>query len=282
MVMYQLDANGVVGVGFFASTCSTSGFLSISSGSVATGGVSGHGPSILLGTLSAGTHTLKIGTCNCGGAGGSSLINIVGCSLVSCSTTTSLTTTTSGSATTTPSPNGTTTCFDESTVISYEGRDWTLEQLLSAESGDGAANPKPCSVPHVVKATGVTISAACSGEAAERRLRLTNDHPGVHEIGFEASVCFGASDHDVLFSDLEQTKECSVIMAVPESSEQRYFGLNCLESVILANGLKASTFGRYHTVPAAWMKWIGSALGVDRASRWGDSVVEFLAKIKVV
>lgn len=282
MIVYQLDSNAVVGLGFFSTdTCSASGFLSISSGSVVTAGISSHGPSFSLGTVSAGTHTLKIGTYNCVGAGASSLINLVGCSLVSCATTTT-TTTPSGSATTAPSSTAATTCFHESTVISHGGRDWTLDQLLHAnDHGNDAATPRHCSVPHVVKAIGVAVSIACVGEVVEKQLRLTNDH-----LVFTQSGLKHASDlipgHDLLFSDLEQTKECRVVKVVPESVEQRYFGLNCLESIVLANGIKTSTFGRYHTVPAAWMKWVGSALGVDRASRWGDSVVEFLAKIHLL
>lgn len=184
--------------------------------------------------------------------------------------------TTSGSSTTAPS-GGSSTCFHESTVISYKDQDWTLEQLFRVDDG----HSKPCHVPHVVKAVGVVVYATCSGERTERKLRLTFDH-----LVFTRSGLKQASDlipnHDVLFADLGQTKECRVSKVVPEASEQTYFGLNCHESVVLANGIKTSTFGRYHTVPAAWMKWAGWLLGVDRASRWGDSIVEFLAKIKLV
>ena len=65
-------------------------------------------------------------------------------------------------------------------------------------------------------------------------------------------------------------------------SHQTYFGLNCLESIVLANGIKTSTFGRFHAVPATWMSWAGRALGADRASRYGDAIAEFLVKIKLL
>jgi hypothetical protein len=55
-----------------------------------------------------------------------------------------------------------------------------------------------------------------------------------------------------------------------------------LASEVLANGIKTSTFGNYHTIPAAWMKYASAIVGVERASRWGDSVVELLAKVKLL
>jgi hypothetical protein len=47
-------------------------------------------------------------------------------------------------------------------------------------------------------------------------------------------------------------------------------GLNCYESVVVANGVKSSTFEDHHTVPALWMKWVASVVGLRRASQWGD------------
>ncbi len=62
----------------------------------------------------------------------------------------------------------------------------------------------------------------------------------------------------------------------------RYFGLNCLHSEVLANGIKTSTFGKYHAIPAWWMRVVGGALGPKRASSLGDFMVELLVKVKVL
>jgi hypothetical protein len=175
MLVYQLDANGVIGLGF-AGTCSATGFLSIGAGSVTQAAVSSHGAPILLGTVSAGTHTLLIGTYNCGGGGFNSLINIVGCSLTSCTTTTTTTTattttaTTTSSATTTPAVTGS-SCFHESTLITYQGKEYSLQEL------QGNVAVAECRVPHVVRSSkGVIIETSCSKQGKEQLLHLTEDH----------------------------------------------------------------------------------------------------------
>jgi len=116
---------------------------------------------------------------------------------------------------------------------------------------------------------------------SQHQLRLTGDHlvyTGNKGLIAASSVAVG----DVVFGDVHETQQCVVTAVVQDKVKQRFFGLNCRESVVLANGIKTSTFGRYHTVPAAWMSWVGGIFGVDRASRWGDSMAEFLAKIKVI
>jgi len=88
---------------------------------------------------------------------------------------------------------------------------------------------------------------------------------------------------DLLFQDMNETpsSSCRVIQVTAETNEQLYFGLNCLESEVIANGIKASTFGRCHTIPALWMKYASHVLGVERASRWGDSFVQMLIRMKL-
>lgn len=56
----------------------------------------------------------------------------------------------------------------------------------------------------------------------------------------------------------------------------RFFGLNCLRSVVLAEGIKTSTFGSLHTIPSLWMSYVGHVFGVEKASRWGDAVASFV------
>jgi hypothetical protein len=65
-------------------------------------------------------------------------------------------------------------------------------------------------------------------------------------------------------------------------TDQLYFGLNCLESIVFANGIKTSTFGSYHTVPATWMTLMGRLLGIHRASRWGDAIASALYKTRLI
>jgi hypothetical protein len=279
MLVYQLDANGVIGLGF-AGTCSATGFLSIGAGSVTQAAVSSHGAPILLGTVSAGTHTLLIGTYNCGGGGFNSLINIVGCSLTSCTTTTTTTTattttaTTTSSATTTPAVTGS-SCFHESTLITYQGKEYSLQEL------QGNVAVAECRVPHVVRSSkGVIIETSCSKQGKEQLLHLTEDHLVLTSKGLLQASSLATGD--ILYADLEQTQSCHVTRVTMDTSEQTYFGLNCLDSVVLANGIKTSTFGKYHFIPATWMKWVSVAVGVDRASRWGDSLAELVAKMKVL
>jgi hypothetical protein len=79
-----------------------------------------------------------------------------------------------------------------------------------------------------------------------------------------------------LFSQLNgETADCEVT-SVETELKQHYFGLNCYESNVLADGYWVSTFGGQHRIPAAWMKVGGSVLGIHRASAWGDAIVQTL------
>jgi len=80
---------------------------------------------------------------------------------------------------------------------------------------------------------------------------------------------------DVVFGDEAQRVPCKVTRVTSEK-QQSYFGLNCLHSVVLADGIKTSTFGSLHTLPSLWMKWVGFVAGIERASRWGDRIVNFV------
>ena len=52
--------------------------------------------------------------------------------------------------------------------------------------------------------------------------------------------------------------------------DERFFGLNCLDSVVFANGIKASTFEKLHWLPATWMSVAGRIVGIEHASNIGD------------
>jgi hypothetical protein len=110
-------------------------------------------------------------------------------------------------------------------------------------------------------------------------LRVTGDHLLYSARGLVAASLLVRGD--VLYADLAQLHECHILRVAHEDKEQVFYGLNCLESVVLADGYKASTFGRYHAIPAAWMKYVSKVVGIERASRWGDAVVQVLSKMNV-
>ena len=154
-------------------------------------------------------------------------------------------------------------CFHESTLISYKGQTFSLAHLSTISE---------CRIPHIVRSKdGVIIETSCSND----KLQLTGDHLVYTSTGLKAAASVAVDD--LLFADLSETHSCKVISVTKVTTEQTYFGLNCLESTVLANGIKTSTFGRYHTIPATWMKIVGGVLGADRASRYGDALVEFFA-----
>lgn len=141
-------------------------------------------------------------------------------------------------------------------------------------------NHAECRIPHKVIENGVRIETV-DGHV----LRLTDDHLVFTSRGLvpAGSIVYG----DTLFTSIEaridaSKKDQSQVSRVTAETNQLYFGLNCLESIVLANGLKTSTFGKYHAVPAWWMRVVGSVLGSNRASSIGDSLVELLAKVKLV
>jgi len=153
-------------------------------------------------------------------------------------------------------------CFHEATVITYNDEHLTLPALL-------AGRVPECVVPHVVSSDGVAVHTSCSAQA----LRLTPDH-----LVYSARGLLAASElrvNDIVFSDVNEQVSCNVTSTDAEA-HQRYFGLNCENSVVLANGIKTSAFGVYHTVPTLWMKIASSLVGVKRASAWGDAIAAFL------
>ena len=152
-------------------------------------------------------------------------------------------------------------CFHEDTVIEYNGEKHTQASLDKGHS--------ECRIPHVVVAHGVAIHTTCSGKP----LRLTKTH-----LVFTAHGLVKAEQvqkGDVLYKDLDQVDECTVVSVAQESEQQKYFGLNCLSSVVLADGVKTSTFGDLHTLPSLWMSWVGRVAGIERASKWGDAIASF-------
>jgi hypothetical protein len=88
--------------------------------------------------------------------------------------------------------------------------------------------------------------------------------------------------HDGVFADLAETAKCQVLSVTKETEGQEYFGLNCINSQVLADGLKASTFEKLHSVPAFWMQVMGRVLGIKRASQLGDYIAELVQKMNLI
>jgi len=76
-----------------------------------------------------------------------------------------------------------------------------------------------------------------------------------------------------------QSEMCKVIAIEAENSPQLYFGLNCAESMVLAEGIRCSTFGKLHRLPALFMSWISHLVGVHKASAIGDGVAQTFRKL---
>ena len=152
-------------------------------------------------------------------------------------------------------------CFHEETIIMYKGESFTLSQLR---------NHSECRVPHLVTSSrGFVVGTNCS-----RTVRLTAGHLlDTKNRGFTAASLLNANV-DILLADTSEP--CLVTSVHPDWSEQRYFGLNCIESTVYANGLKVSTFEKYHTVPSWWMRVVGNLAGIHRASKIGDFLISVL------
>lgn len=185
------------------------------------------------------------------------------------STTTSFS---SSSSSTTPASGGGgggNTCFHKNTVITYKG----IERRLADFQ---AQREKECFIPHIVKATrGLHVAMHCQNSVTV--LRLTRDHL-VYTKGRGLVPAGQLLLSDELFSDLAETRPCPILYLEPEEEAQEYFGLNCISSEVLANGIKTSTFGKYHQLPSAWMALAGRMFGVERVSKMGDYLVDIANK----
>ena len=202
---------------------------------------------------------LNVGVCNT--AGGSANI-ISSCPVPTTTTkTTTKTATTSSSSTTTPAGSGTgNSCFHETTRISYNGEKAVHIALFDMH--------RECAIPHKVVGNGVKIETAIGAT-----LRVTPDHLVFTPTGPVAAGTLRIG------SVVETADSTTRVTKIVQEHNQVYYGLNCLHSVVIAEGIKASTFGNYHAVPAWWMKVTGRVLGIQTASNVGDVIASTLAKI---
>jgi len=166
---------------------------------------------------------------------------------------------------------GGSSCFHRDTIIRYQNLEVTLKSLL-----DGSSNV-PCVVPHHFSSlSGVKISTTCAGV-----LRLTPEHLVMTSSGWKMAGHLKVDD--IIFSKLHnsETGKCQITQIEMETN-QEYFGLNCEDSHVLADGYWVSTFGNYHNVPAFWMKYASRVIGIVHASKLGDFVAQFLASLHLL
>jgi hypothetical protein len=148
------------------------------------------------------------------------------------------------------------------------------EQLSMAQ----LENHDECAIPHVVTEQGLIITARCAAET--KVLRLTAGHLVYTKRGLQAAK--DVTTLDVLFSDLDEKNSCSVVSITREPAAERYFGLNCHSSQVLASGIKSSTFEKLHAIPSFWMAIMGRILGIKQASRIGDHIEQLVAKMNLI
>jgi hypothetical protein len=132
-----------------------------------------------------------------------------------------------------------------------------------------------CTVPHVVDSKrGYNIVATCASNTKE--LLVTAGHLIYTERGLQAAneILPG----DTVFGNLGESDRCKVEEIQPVLSNQKYFGLNCHNSVVLASGIKSSTFEKLHALPSFWMSIMSKIVGVKRASHIGVLIEKMVLK----
>jgi len=160
-------------------------------------------------------------------------------------------------------------CFHSESLITYKTKDYTYSDLVSGKESE-------CNVPHSPQSRGVVVETSCIDETTSlhvtnKTLRVTDTHLVATTNGFQ--LAFSLKPGDVLFGTLKGDNEkCTVNSIRKETSAQSYFGLNCLHSEVLADGIRVSTFGDFHTLPSWYMTYVGGLVGPDVASVIGEYV----------
>ena len=151
-------------------------------------------------------------------------------------------------------------CFHVDSMIDYKGVEYTYKELLQGKEPE-------CIIPHSPFSRGVVIATSCGKTA-----RVTDTHLMATTKGFQ--LAYSLKVGDVLFGDYHE-EHCTVTSVQKEMSIQKYFGLNCVHSEVLVSGLRASTFGDFHTLPSWYMTYVGGLVGSDAASTIGGYIAEW-------
>jgi hypothetical protein len=156
-------------------------------------------------------------------------------------------------------------CFHTDAMITYKGKTYSFDDLKTGKEPE-------CTVPHTPRSRGVVIETSCN-----KTVRVTDTHLMATPVGFQLAYSLKAGDK--LFGDYENKEVCVVESVNKEKTTQTYFGLNCVHSEVLIDGVRASTFGDFHTLPSWYMYYVGGTVGVDTASMMGDYLAEWYYSI---
>lgn len=155
-------------------------------------------------------------------------------------------------------------CFHEDSVVAVAGKKMSYRDLKAPNS--------PCHIPHEFQSSGVKITTSCPGV-----LRLTAEHLVMTPQGFKAAGLL--VEGDKLYSKVHSDNADCTVVSVETEVIGKYFGLNCEDGHVEADGYWVSTFGIQHTVPNAWMKVASKFIGVKYASQVGDHLAALLYKL---
>jgi hypothetical protein len=155
-------------------------------------------------------------------------------------------------------------CFHISSVITYKGRAYSYDDLVNGLESE-------CTVPHSPTSRGVVIETICVDEnliVTNKTLRVTDTHLVATSRGFQVAYSFKTGDE--VLAGYTESHKCTVQSVHKEASTETYFGLNCVYSEVLADGIRVSTFGDFHTLPAWYMTYVGAVIGPGAASVIGE------------
>jgi hypothetical protein len=150
-------------------------------------------------------------------------------------------------------------------MITYKGKSYSFKELEAGKEPE-------CTVPHTPRSRGLVIETSCN-----KTVRVTDTHLMATPVGFQLAYSLKAGDK--LYGDYDNKEICVVESVNKEKTTQTYFGLNCVHSEVLVNGVRASTFGDFHTLPSWYMYYVGGSVGVDAASAVGDYLAEWYYSI---
>jgi hypothetical protein len=151
-------------------------------------------------------------------------------------------------------------CFALGTKITYKSKEYWLDELRENSE---------CVIPHIIETRGVCIMAYGHPHVP----CLTLDHLVRTPDGYVKARYL--TKNDIIFLKDDKTTKITQLRPV---EKMKFFGLNCLESTVLADGIQTSTFGHFHYIPSIWMALVGKISSIETASSLGDNIVSMFHK----
>lgn len=173
--------------------------------------------------------------------------------------------------TTTPGNNSSSNvCYHHSSNLQFtpESASFTLDLLQKFPQ-----SYKDCRIAHTVQSKGIEVFFEEGLSLKVTKNHLVAYRKEYSRVNLYVRAIELKKTHRVVCQS--QKGWCTVKKIVKNDQVETYFGLNCIDSVLFSDGILTSTFENYHYFPSAWMKIVGSLFGIQKASRWGDSIVEW-------